>query len=36
LAETTAGKEGVVDQNSGSWNHIKNWLSRVEALRAAA
>jgi hypothetical protein len=26
----------LVDQNSASWNHIKNWLNRVEALRAAA
>jgi hypothetical protein len=25
-----------VDQNSASWNPIRNWLSRVEALRAAA
>jgi hypothetical protein len=29
-------KKEVVDQNSASWNHVRNWLSRVEALRAAA
>jgi hypothetical protein len=32
----TAGERRVVDQNIPSWNNIKNWLSRVEALRAAA
>jgi len=26
----------MVDQNSGSWNHISSWLHRVEALRDAA
>jgi hypothetical protein len=26
----------LVDQNSGSWNHISSWLHRVEALRDAA
>lgn len=28
--------EGVVDQNSVSWNHIVNWLRGLEGLRRAA
>jgi hypothetical protein len=36
LREIRTGNEGLVDQNIARWNHIRNWLSRVEALRAAA
>jgi hypothetical protein len=31
-----SGREGDMDQNSGSWNRLTSWLRKVEALRSAA
>ena len=30
------GNEGLVDQNSASWNRVSNWLRQVASLRQVA
>jgi hypothetical protein len=36
LREIRTGNEGVVDQNSASWNLLTSWLETIDALRRAA
>ena len=36
LREIRTGNEGLVDQNSASWNQIATWLRRLDVLRLAA
>jgi hypothetical protein len=36
LREIRTENEGLVDQNSGSWNRIAGWLRLVDLIRLAA
>jgi hypothetical protein len=36
LREIRTGNEGLVDQNSASWNRIETWLGNVSGLQQAA
>jgi hypothetical protein len=36
LREIETGNEGLVDQNSASWNRITTWLRAIGQLRDAA
>jgi hypothetical protein len=36
LRQIEGGNEGLVDQNSASWNQVQEWLSRLDAVRRAA
>jgi hypothetical protein len=35
LREIRIGNEGLVDQNSASWNHLAGWLHELDRLRTA-
>jgi hypothetical protein len=32
-ARSRSGERRMVDQNSGSWNRVRKWLTRVDTLR---
>jgi hypothetical protein len=36
MVQNAERSEGVMDQNSGSWNRLTSWLRKVEALGQAA
>jgi hypothetical protein len=36
LREIRTENEGLVDQNSASWNRLTSWLRKIEALRSVA
>jgi hypothetical protein len=36
LRPLDAPNKNVVDQNITSWNHVQEWLSRLDAVRRAA
>jgi hypothetical protein len=36
LRQIEGGNEGLVDQNSASWNRVNSWLRQIDRLRLAA
>ena len=36
LREFKTGNEGLVDQNSASWNQLAGWLQQLDHIRTAA